>query len=307
VASQAEPATAVPASQPPLLTPLDLPSGDIAVVNVFSSEYGDDLYILGEVENRTAAYIGNINLTATIYDADGNQTATLDEHAQHDELAPGERGPFVITIPKPAAFDSFSLIVHSDPRGSAPPAELRIVDQVIEGDSSGMLQVSGLVENGTPNHLQYVMVVGVFYDAEGRVIGVGGNFPAGPDEILIPGKHAPFQFNPKPFNMGEYTDFRLIMTNNGHPVDSVPPEFEIGTVQAVPRILQGEVTFPGPGQAGLPILWAATFDEQGKLIEVAWNYIEADTLGAGETGAFSIELDQADYTTYELFSEYFTE
>jgi hypothetical protein len=290
-----------------LLTPLDLPEGDIAVVNVYSTEDSSDLYILGEVENRTSAYIANIDLTATIYDANGNQTATMDEHAQHDELAPGERGPFVIAIPKPASYASFSLDVHSDPRGSSPPAELRIVDQVIEGDPSGMLQVSGMVENGTPDYLQYVMIVGVFYDSEGRVIGVGNNFVIGPDEILIPGGRAPFQFNPQPFNMGEYADYRLIMTNNGFSVDSAPPEFETNNVMAEQGFIHGELTFPGPGSAGLPILWAATFDAQGKLVEVSWNYIEADSLVVGETAAFKIELNLADYATYELYSEYFIE
>ncbi len=214
-----EPAAAIPASPPPLLTPLDLPNGDIAVVNVYSTEEGDELYILGEVENRTPGFIANIHLTAEIFDSNGGKVTEADEHAKQDELAPGERGPFVIIIPKPASFASFSLKVDSDPRGSSPPIKLRVTDQIIERLQYGGIQVSGMVENGTPDNLQYVMVVGVFYDTEGRVIGVGSNFPVGPDEILVPGKRAPFQFNPKPSNMGDYTNYRLIMTNNQSVVD----------------------------------------------------------------------------------------
>jgi hypothetical protein len=301
----AEPTGSVPTSQPPLLTPLELPGGDVAVVNVYSTEDGDDLYILGEVENRTSGYIVNIKLNAIIYDANGKQTAAKDDYAQHSQLAPGERGPFIITIPKPTSYASFGLKVDYDMHGSSPPPELRIVDQVIEQDTYGMLQVSGMVENGTPDNLLYVMVVGVFYDSEGRVIGVGSNFAVGPDEVLMSGKRAPFQFYPEPFNMGEYADYRLIMTNNGSPIDSAPPMFKINSVETGTGYLQGNVTFPGPGSANLPILWVATFDNQGKLIEVAQSYIEPDTLGAGKTGTFRIELLHPEYDKYELYSEYF--
>jgi hypothetical protein len=306
-AAPTEPTVSVPTSLPPLLTPLELPSGDVAVVNINSTEDGDDLYILGEVENRTSGYIANIKLNAIIYDANGKQTAAKDDYAQHSQIAPSERGPFIITIPKPTSYASFSLKVDYDRHGSSPPPELRIVDQVIERGAYGMLQVSGMVKNGTSENLQYVMVVGVFYDSEGHVIGVGSSFAVGPDEVLTSGKRTPFQFNPEPFNMGEYADYRLIMTNNGSPVDSVPPMFVINSVETGSGFLHGEVTFPGPGSANLPILWVATFDNQGKLIEVAQSYIEPDPLGAGKTGTFKIELLHPEYVTNELYSEYFIE
>jgi hypothetical protein len=306
-AAPTEPTVSAPTNPPLLLTPIELPGGDVAVVNVYSTEDGNDLYILGEVENRTSRYIANVNLNAIIYDANGKQTAAGDDFAKHSQIAPGERGPFIITIPKPASYASFSLKVDYDMHGSSPSPELRIVDQVIERDTYGMLNVYGMVNNGTTENLQYVMVVGVFYDSEGRVIGVGSNFAIGPDEVLISGKRAPFQFNPEPFNMGEYADYRLIMTNNGFPVDSAPPMFEINSVETGSGFLQGDVTFPGPGSANLPILWVATFDNQGKLIEVAQSYIEPDTLDAGKTGTFRIELLHPEYVTYELYSEYFIE
>jgi hypothetical protein len=307
IAAPTEPTVSAPSSSPPLLTPRDLPNGDVAVVNVYSTEDGNDLYILGEVENRTSGYIANIELNAIIYDAAGKQAATGDDFAQHAELAPGERGPFIITIPKPASYASFNLKVDYDPYGSSPPPQLRIVDQVVEKDTYDMLQVSGMVQNGTSDNLQYVMIVGVFYDTEGRVIGVGSNFAVGPDEVLISGKRAPFQLSPQPFNMGEYADYRLIMTNNGFPVNTASPEFKINSIQKGSGFLQGDVTFPGPGSATLPILWVATFDKQGRLIEVAQTYIEPVTLETGKTVTFKIELLYPEYVTYEFYSEYFIE
>lgn len=306
-AAPTEQTQAIPTGSPPLLTPRELPGGEVAVINVYSTEKGDDLYILGEVENRASGYIANLRLNVTIFDTNGKQTAKGEDHAKHDELAPGERGPFIITIPKPTAYSSFNLEVDYDKRGSSPPPELRIVDQVIERDASGMVQASGMVENGTSEYLQYVMIVGVFYDVEGRVIGVGSNFVVGPDQVLVPGKRAPFQFYVDPFNMGEYADYRLIMTNNGYPVDKALPEFQIGSVETGPGSLTGKVTFPGPGSAGLTTLWIATFDNQGKLIEVASSYIVPDTLGAGESGTFEFNLRYPQYATYELYSEYFAQ
>ena len=304
-AAPTQPVDGVPTSPPPLLTARDLPSGDTPVVNVYSTQDKDDLFILGEVENRTPDFIHNIRLTAMIYDPGGGKVAEAEERVKISQLPPGERSPFIITIPKPDSFANFTLKVDFDPRGSAPPAELRIVDQVVELHPHGILEVYGMVENGTPDSLQYVMVVGVFYDAQGRVIGVGSNFPVGPDEILVPGKRAPFYFNPKPSNMVDYADYRLIMSNNHSITDQILPEFEIVTVEAEPGFLRGTVTFPGPGNAEVPILWVATFDDQGKLIEVAMGDIDPFPLGAGEMGAFEIKLDHEEYATYELYSEYF--
>lgn len=306
-AAPTEPAAAAPASPPSLLTPIDLPAGDIAVVNDYSSEDDENIYILGEVENRTSGFIQDIHVNAVIFDAGGSQVAEADERSQYDELPPGERAPFIITIPKPASYASFSLTVTSKPGGESAPAELRIVDQVVERDQYGYMQAGAIVENGTPENLQYVLVIGVFYDTEGRVIGVGSNFPAGPDTILAAGKRSSVSFTPQPLNMGDFADYRLIVANNHSAVDPVPPELETGIVMAEGAVIHGQLTFPGPGGASLPIMWAATYDDLGKLIEIAMGYVEPDPLEPGVTGTFMIELLHPDYATYELYGEYFLE
>lgn len=170
-----------------------------------------------------------------------------------------------------------------------------------------MLQVSGFVENGRPENLQNVLVIGAFYDAEGWVIGVGSNFVVGPDTILAAGKRSSVSLTPQSLNMGDFADYRLIVANNHSIVDSVPRELEPGIVMADGAFIHGQLTFSGPVAASLPTMWAATYDDQGKLMEVAMGYVEPDPLEPGVTGTFMIELLHPDYATYELFGKYFLE
>ena len=71
-------------------------------------------------------------------------------------------------------------------------------DIVISSDNSfvneiGNLHVVGEVENNSPNTVQFVRIIGTFYDSGQNVVATGSTFTDPTD--LAPGEKAPFQWS----------------------------------------------------------------------------------------------------------------
>lgn len=71
-----------PTSLPSLLAAQDLPAGDTPVVNVFTTEANDSLYILGEIENHTPGFIRNIHPAVAVFSAKPRPATEVEERIQ---------------------------------------------------------------------------------------------------------------------------------------------------------------------------------------------------------------------------------
>jgi glucose/arabinose dehydrogenase/PKD repeat protein len=132
---------------------------------------GGTLRLVGEVYNNTSGTVGPVDITARLYDADGDLLATRTSRVKLKFVMRHTRAPFSIEGSLPAGFDHVTWTV------SAPGAGKRVVKPGASTDTSGLDDGDHWVESGaiantkasTIHHLRYAVTL---YDGRGDVIDV---------------------------------------------------------------------------------------------------------------------------------------
>ena len=144
--------------------------------NTFS--YIDDtkiMHVLGEVKNNSNSAMGNVLITISFYDADGN---LLDEFSREPALQvinPGESSPFEILYIDQRAVDSVANFTMTAEGLDAELKEKRL--EVISSNSRldllGTYYINTAARNYGQEDAANAIMIATLYDKEGRVVAIG--------------------------------------------------------------------------------------------------------------------------------------
>lgn len=128
------------------------------------------LHIVGEVQNDLGAPLGQIRLTATIYDDHDNTISTADGWSLVNTLMPGMRGPFDLVVTDPAARQAAGYTIEADYLVLAPKSQvIDVTSAELERSGQGDLFITGTVANRGETTANMVSIVATLYDRNGNV------------------------------------------------------------------------------------------------------------------------------------------
>jgi hypothetical protein len=188
---------------PPGPTPLPrvIPEVRLEVFSYNTFHYSPQaIYVAGAAINRGNADIGEVRIAVSLLDARGNVLVTQSLNQAHIwHVAPGGKYPFLVPLPNaPKEWKDvkiqFETKFYSPDQLHKPYWQFKI-GQVAGQSPKGAYPhygYSGSIENIGNQRARMVQVIGMAFDAGGKVIDVGENYIA--FEYLNPGQDAPFQF-----------------------------------------------------------------------------------------------------------------
>jgi hypothetical protein len=151
----------------------------------------DALHLVGEVRNQSDQNLIFVEIMATFYDASSQVLATEISYTDLDILEPGGLSPFeLILFDAPDGIASHKLDVDWDTTTST-PLRVEVLSHSAATDSVGAYHVVGEVRNPYDFGLQFIEIVGTFYNAAGSVIRV--KFMYAERDTLPPGQTSPFE------------------------------------------------------------------------------------------------------------------
>ncbi len=174
-------------------SPTALPADTILLGLMSSHEYVDDLdfiFIAGEVRNDSQVNAAQAQVMATFYDAEGEVIEETFASTLIDILRPGQRSPFLISLPKPPGMWEYSLRTTARPTLEQPREGLRAVESHAYEDEAGFYHIVGEVENTGERTIDLVQVIVALYDKWGKIINVGFVYSQPPG--IGPGERASF-------------------------------------------------------------------------------------------------------------------
>jgi len=161
-------------------------SGPINGVPILSSsvirtEFGS-AYIVGEVRNDLPNVVESLQVLARFYDSGGRLIDTGSAYTELDQLRPGEKSPFELSITDDASIAqriaNYNLTVDWDlVSGDAKPGALTIEEgeQRINGTDESYEVVGEVVNTGTGD-TTLTEVIATLYDKTGNVIGTDSTY-----------------------------------------------------------------------------------------------------------------------------------
>jgi hypothetical protein len=157
-------------------SPTQTPTG-VANVSVLSaSSYYDGsgyFTVVGEVQNTLGTNVKYVKIVATFYDSSGTVIGTVYTYTEIDILKPNQKSPFKLSsYPAIITVASYNLDVQYNTTQDQPFEGLTILNQTASIDPQGLHKVVGEVKNNGASEATYVKVVGTYYNAAGKVIGI---------------------------------------------------------------------------------------------------------------------------------------
>lgn len=181
------PQTTSPQSQPTQKEPRQ------GVIFLNDSSYkGSDgyLHVIGEVKNDTNGNVGQIKVTASLLDQQRKPYMSIGSLAYLSLLEPGQRSPFdVIFQGVTADTNEYQLDLSWETTTATSKTKLQI-RQTSNVDRDGFYWLNGEVYNAGNQKAEDILLVGAFYDNNGKIVAVGIGFP---DVVpLSAGESSPF-------------------------------------------------------------------------------------------------------------------
>lgn len=184
------------------------------------------LHIVGEVQNDLGAPLGQIRLTATIYDGQGNVIATTDGWSLVNTVMPGMRGPFDLVMAEPAARQAADYTIETDYLVLAPKSQVMDVTSVeLERSGQGDLFITGTVANHGETTANMISIVATLYDRNGDVATVARAQPE-PDYLRANHEGAFVVPLPEKDQTADISGYMLVAESEEY---AAVPEFPIGS------------------------------------------------------------------------------
>jgi hypothetical protein len=220
------PATSVPVSAAPLELVADAPLASPVAVGPEQFTVGgvsvrkdtDTVWFFGEVRNDAAEARESIQVRVVLRDASGKEVGSKSSSAELGYLKPGEIAPFSVLFTKDdaaPAFASYDLEVRSRKADfqlgytyrSLSFAELNPARR----DSLNFVKINGRVQNSGAQPAKFIQIYAVFYDEDGRVVGLNSTFAESDgDAPLAAGAVARFELSAVIFSASP-VKYRLIV------------------------------------------------------------------------------------------------
>ena len=188
------PPTPVPTPAPspkPTLPPTPTPAPEVkeALVVVSYCSYVDNFgyfHLVGEVENVGSQNTELNKVAVTFFDSSGTPVVTASNYSYLDILKAGRKSPFEIILSAPPPVASYKLETTWQITSREPYTDLNIEDITFEREEQDWGYLSGQVRNTGSEMVDVTIVVGTFYNGDGKVVGATLTFsdilPLGPRE-----------------------------------------------------------------------------------------------------------------------------
>jgi hypothetical protein len=161
---------------PPTPTPTSPPPSKGVYVlsnhSFYVTSWGS-LHIVGEVINDTDDHVSWLEISANLFDSNGQLLDTELTFAALNNLAKGDKTCFdLIFLAPPTGWSSYQFENPTYSTGGEP-----LLDMVVFNDSGryipdyGEYEIIGQVRNDNSTRVEYVTPIGTLYDASGKVIG----------------------------------------------------------------------------------------------------------------------------------------
>ena len=150
----------------------------------------DTLNVVGEVINDSNLDVGKVTIIVTFYDVAGSFIHEAQGKTLVDNLLPGERAPFLLSLPRPAGMSNYSVKAVGRPTPPRLKPQLALLSNKRYEDDAGFFHVTGQIKNTGSVAVDQAKAVVTLYGRGGGVINVGFAYPQ--PATLAPGQTATF-------------------------------------------------------------------------------------------------------------------
>lgn len=154
------------------------------------------MHVLGEVRNESDTAMGNVLITISFYDREGNLLDEFQRTPALQVINPGESSPFEILYIDSQTVDmvaNFTMSATGQEAGSK-EKQLKIISSNSRLDLLGTYYINAAARNEGQETATNAIMIATLYDREGRVVAIGKALAeAGPGSSNITaGSRAPF-------------------------------------------------------------------------------------------------------------------
>lgn len=160
----------------PSVTPSPVPADTILLGLMSSTDYVDDLgelVVVGIVRNDANSNAADARVTLTLYNAAGSIIGEIGGRTLVNVLKPGQRSPFIVSVPRPDDLWEWSLRATARPTTEQPHGGLTMINSHAYEDQAGFYHVTGTVINGGSRATRLAQVVVTLYDKWGKIVNAG--------------------------------------------------------------------------------------------------------------------------------------
>ncbi len=160
--------------------PTPLPSDALLLGLMSEASYTDafnTLYVVGEVRNDSNMNVGEGSILVSFYDDAGNFISEARGQTTLDHLTPGQRSPFLLSLPRPPGMSNYSIKAVGRPVPLELTSQIAVVQRKAYQDDVGFYHVEGTIENVGTVPVDQAKVVVTLYGRDGGVINVGFDYP----------------------------------------------------------------------------------------------------------------------------------
>jgi hypothetical protein len=154
-------------------------------VQLSPSPGGEGLLLYGDALNNTGVPQELSEVSTTLYDAQGQILANVDNTFGYwpvDIVPAGERLPFQLIIPEVQTAADFELHIKAQPKEEAPAHEFEFTN-IDQWSEEGITCLTGQLQNQGEPLEDYLVLMAVFYDGQGQVIGFGEYYAPAVEEV----------------------------------------------------------------------------------------------------------------------------
>ena len=156
--------------------PTPLPPDALLLGLMSDTSYTDEfntLNIIGEVRNDSTLNVGKITVIVSVYDSTGSFISEARGETMLDNLAPGQRSPFLLSLPRPAGMNNYSIKAVGRPVPPELASQVTVKQSRAYEDVAGFYHVKGIIENSGSVLVQQPRVIVILYGRGDGIINVG--------------------------------------------------------------------------------------------------------------------------------------
>jgi hypothetical protein len=191
---------------------------------------------------------------------------------------------------------ALAQITGATPTPSPPPNGVLLLSHSEAGSDFGSLYIVGEVKNNLSSMVNYVQIVGTFYDAGGTII--DSDYTYTDLDYLRPGEKSPFRLIISDEAVASRIE-NYTLSVNWEPVNADPAAVAEATVLTIEEGEQreaefggyevvGQVTNGGTRNTEYVKVTATFYDENGRVIDTDYTYTDPSDLAAGQSAPFEI-------------------
>ena len=191
---------------------------------------------------------------------------------------------------------ALAQITGATPTPSPPPNGVLLLSHSEAGSDFGSLYIVGEVKNNLSSMVNYVQIVGTFYDAGGTII--DSDYTYTDLDYLRPGEKSPFRLIISDEAVASRIE-NYTLSVNWEPVNADPAAVAEATVLTIEEGEQreaefggyeviGQVTNGGTRNTEYVKVTATFYDENGGVIDTDYTYTDPSDLAAGQSAPFEI-------------------